>query len=257
MKIVSWNVNSIRARHDIVCDWLAGHQPDLLCLQETKVKNEDFPEEAFANLGYTLYIHGQPAYNGVAFFARGEVTDVVYGMPNQHDEGQQKRFLAGTFGGVNVVNIYAPNGQSPDAPAFGYKRQWYETLNVYLQDAVKKHEKLLICGDFNIAPSDDDVHDPKKLLGTCGFHPEEHAWLADVVDKGLVDVVRQHQPAGKLYSWWDYRQGAIDKDRGMRIDHILTTPTLAAQCTAAYVDKEPRLLDKPSDHAPVVGEFGL
>lgn len=257
MKIVSWNVNSIRARHDIVTEWLDGHKPDLLCLQETKVKDEDFPQQAFADRGYNLYIHGQPAYNGVAFFAKAPVESLVYGMPGQHDDGQQKRFIAGTFGGVHVINIYAPNGQTPEAPAFAYKRDWYVTLNAYLEKAVKDYKHVLICGDFNIAPSDDDVHDPKKLLGTCGFHPEEHVWFGQVMGKGLTDVVRQHQPAGKLYSWWDYRQGALEKDRGMRIDHILTTPALAVHCTAAYVDKEPRLLEKPSDHAPVVAEFTL
>jgi exodeoxyribonuclease-3 len=255
MKIVSWNVNSIRARHDHVRDWLAGHAPDLLCLQETKVRDEEFPLQTFGDMGYTCHIYGQPAYNGVAFFAKGEVQQLVYGLPGQHDDGQQKRFIAGTYNGVHVVNVYAPNGQSPAAPAFAYKRAWYQALTAYLQQAVKAHAHVLLCGDLNIAPAEDDVHDPAKLLGTCGYHPDEHVWLNSVMDTGLVDVVRQRHGAGKLFSWWDYRQGALERDRGMRIDHILTTPTLANRCAEAYVDKEPRLLEKPSDHAPVVAVF--
>lgn len=257
MKIASWNINSIRARQDAVTDWINQYAPDVLCLQETKVKNEQFPKEAFEELGYHLYIHGQPAYNGVAFFSKHEMKDVVYGMPNQHDDDQQKRFIAGTVDGVHIINIYAPNGQAPDKPAFEFKERWYATLNEYLIQAMKNHEHVLICGDFNIAPHDDDVWNPEKLLGKCGFHPSEHEWFQGVMDLGLEDVVRQKIPDGKLYSWWDYRQGALRQDRGMRIDHILTTPALAKKCTNAEIDKNPRTGERPSDHVPVIGDFDV
>lgn len=256
MKIATWNVNSIRARMDHVLDWIRENQPDLLCLQEVKVQDSEFPKEPFEALGLHVYTHGQKSYNGVAFITPHELKAVEHGVGVASLDGQ-KRLIMAKLHGVEVVNVYAPNGQDPESDKFIFKEEWYKALRELFDKRFNPHDKVLICGDFNIAPEDRDVHSPEKMLGRCGFHPLEHKWLKNFTDWGLKDAFRLHNDEEKIFSWWDYRQGAFAKNRGMRIDHIFVSKPLADVCVNTYIDDEPRKLEKPSDHAPVVTELDI
>lgn len=255
--LASWNVNSVRARLDGVLAWLDHARPDVLCLQETKVENAQFPLQPFADLGYHIEIYGQKTFNGVAILSKLPLGDVRFGFGDGPDDplDQPKRLISATVAGVRVLNLYAPNGQTPDAEAFVFKQHWYARLRRYLETHHRPDEAVLLCGDFNIAPADLDVHDPDKLRGTCGFHPDEHTWLNQLMAWGLVDPFRQQHPGEKAFSWWDYRENSFRRDKGMRIDYILTTPTLAGRCTATAIDRAPRGFEKPSDHTPVLATF--
>lgn len=256
MKIATWNVNSVRARLEHVIDWIEENKPDVLCLQEVKVQDCEFPLDAFKDIGMNVYTYGQKAYNGVAFITPHTIDDVKYGMNNEEFEGQ-KRLIMGKLNGINIVNIYAPNGQDEDSDKFVYKERWYTELKNLFENNFNKQDNVLICGDFNIAPKDIDVHSPEKMLGRCGFHPLEHQWLESFTSWGLTDIFRiQHKDEG-LFSWWDYRHGSFAKNRGMRIDYILVSEPLVKKCVNTYIDTTPRKLEKPSDHAPVVVEIDL
>jgi len=263
MKIASWNVNSIRARHDHVVNWLKTHNPDVLCLQETKVEDGQFPKAAFEDLGYTVTIYGQKAYNGVATLSRGPVSDIVSsiadltGFPPPFND--HARVLGVTYNGVRIYSVYAPNGQEPGAPAFEFKQQWFKNFAAYLKLHHTPDDLVALGGDFNIAPLEIDVADPKRMAKACGFTPEERAWLAEwqkCLD--LVDSYRKLQPEGNAYSWWDYRSKAFERGRGgMRIDQWWVTPALASKLTSVGIDIDERGKDKPSDHTVIIVEVDV
>jgi exodeoxyribonuclease-3 len=257
VKIASWNVNSIRSRLDQLTAWLARAAPDVICFQETKVEDDLFPHEALAEVGYRAVVSGQKTYNGVAIAARFglAIEDVKKDLDGDPADAH-RRFLAATIEGVRVVDVYVPNGQAVGTAAFTYKLAWLERLRRELDAHAQPGDALLVCGDFNVAPEALDVHDPKKWAGQILCTDEERAALRRVVDWGLVDAYRaQHPGEAGLYSWWDYRMGAFKKNRGLRIDLALMTRPLLERCTAVTIDKRPRELERPSDHAPVVVEL--
>lgn len=254
MKIAAWNVNSIRARQQRVLDWLTAFQPDVLCLQELKCTDADFPLEAVRQAGYHAVTHGQKTYNGVAILSKREPTDVQRGMGDGAEE-PQARVIAATVDGVRVVSVYAPNGQEPHSPAWHGKLEWYARLRRALDAQYHKDLPLVLCGDWNVAPEPIDVWDPQAWEGQTLFTLEERAALRHLCDFGLTDTFRALHPGEQKFSWWDYRMLAFPKNRGVRIDHVLATEPLARACVAADVDREARKGAQPSDHAPVWAEF--
>lgn len=255
MKIATWNVNSIRVRLPHVLDWLAQQQPDVLCLQETKVPDEAFPADAFNQVGYSAAYAGQKTYNGVATLSRLPANAIVRELPGADDV--QKRLLAATVDSVRVVNVYVPNGEAVDSDKYGYKLAWLKALRIFLKAELEAHPKLVLLGDFNIAPEERDVHDPTLWEGHVLFSDKERAAFRALVADGLVDVFRTFDQPTASFSWWDYRMGGFRRDLGLRIDHILASRALANVCHACHIDKTPRALERPSDHAPVIAEFKL
>jgi len=254
MKIASWNVNSIRARLDRALDWIESREPDVLCLQETKVEDDSFPAEPFGDLGYDLVHFGQPTYNGVAILTREPFTDVERGF-GRDDLDEQARFVAATVGGVHVASVYVPNGQSVDSDKFVYKLAWLGGLADWVRTRTAEKRPLLLLGDFNVAPEPRDVHDPAAWEGQVLCTDEERDALRKVLEPGLVDVVRRLHPDETIFSWWDYRALAFPKNRGLRIDHAFATEDVADRVRTAGVDREARKGKQPSDHAPVVVEL--
>jgi exodeoxyribonuclease III len=254
MKLATWNVNSVTARLPLVTKWLAETRPDVLCLQELKCTDEKFPVEAFAELGYRSAAFGQRTYNGVAILSRAELTDVQRGFPND-EEGAHARLLAATIDGVRVVNVYIPNGAFVGSDKYRFKLEWMKRLRAFLDAGYDRDAQVLLCGDFNVAPEERDVHDPELWEGRILFSRRERAALNDIKDWGFVDAFRLHTEDGGHFSWWDYRQGSFRRNAGLRIDHIWTSAPLAARCKASWIDKEPRAWERPSDHTPVVAEF--
>lgn len=257
MKIASWNVNSIRSRLDQLTAWLARAAPDVICFQETKVEDALFPHDALGEVGYRAVTFGQKTYNGVAIAAKFglAIEDVKRGLDGDAEDAH-RRFLAATIEGVRIVDVYVPNGQAVGTPAFAYKLEWLERLRNDLAAHCSPSGEVLVCGDFNVAPEPIDVHDPKKWEGQILFHPDERAALRRILDWGLVDAFRaRHPDEAGLYSWWDYRMGAFKRNRGVRIDLALTTRSLLDRCVGVTIDKRPRELERPSDHAPVVVEL--
>lgn len=253
MRIASWNVNSIRARLEHLREWLRRANPDVVCMQETKVEDDKFPTEILGDAGYRVVFSGQKTYNGVAIAARfGLSLDDVKKNLDDDESDAPKRLIAATIEGVRVINVYCPNGQAVGTKPFLYKLDWFDRL---LRD-LKAHESpdapLCLCGDFNIAPADVDVHDPKKWQGQVLCHPDERARLARLLDWGLVDAQREKHPTDRVYSWWDYRAGAYPKNHGLRIDLALVTRSLLARTQEVWVDRSTRELERPSDHAPVM-----
>ncbi len=256
MIISSFNVNSLRARLPIVLDWLNERRPDVLCLQETKVQDKDFPAEVFDEVGYNYAFAGQKSYNGVAILAKDRIADVQTGFDDEPKD--HARLIKAEINGVIIVNTYVPQGYLPDSEKFQYKLDWFRRLRNYFEKNFTSDDLVLWTGDLNIAPEPIDVHDPEALLGHVCFHPEVHRVLKDVMDWGLVDVFRQHNKEPGQYTFWDYRpRNAVKRNLGWRLDHIMATKSLAEKCTACYVDKQPRLLPRPSDHTPIVAEFQL
>lgn len=254
MKIATWNVNSIAVRLPHVLQWLAGNRPEVLCLQEIKCVNEKFPAAAFQEIGYSAEIFGQPTYNGVAILSTTPAENVERGFPEE-GENAQKRLLSAVVQGVKVVNVYIPNGSEVGSEKYQYKLAWLSRLREYFDQCCQPSEPVILCGDFNVAPEDRDVHDPVLWAGKILCSDAERAALGHVRDWGLVDLYRRlHEEAGQ-YSWWDYRGGGFPRNLGLRIDHLWATETLASRCASAWIDKIPRALEKPSDHAPVVAEF--
>jgi exodeoxyribonuclease III len=257
VKITSWNVNSVRSRIDQLTAWLARAAPDVVCMQETKVEDAFFPHEALAEVGYRAVWSGQKTYNGVAIAAKFglAIEDVQKDLDGDASDAQ-RRLIAATIEGVRVVDVYVPNGQALGSPAFAYKLAWLERLRKDVEARYRPDQEILICGDFNVAPEPIDVHDPKKWEGSVLVSPEERAALRHVMEWGLVDVFRARHPGeAGLYSWWDYRMSGFRKNKGLRIDLGLCTAPLAARVTAAVVDRRPRELERPSDHAPLVIEI--
>ena len=254
MHIATWNVNSLRVRLDILLDWLKKQEPEVVCLQETKLTDDLFPVSPLADLGYQAVFTGQKTYNGVAILSRLPLTDVMVALPEAPGE-DEKRFIAATVQGVRVVNVYVPNGQAVGSPKFAYKLAWLERLRTFLATTYTLADALVLCGDFNVAPEPRDVYDAPKAEGEILFHPEERAAFARLLAWGLQDALRLHHAEGGLYSWWDYRAAAFRRNLGFRIDHILVTPPVAARCAAVMLNRELRRLEKPSDHIPVIARL--
>jgi exodeoxyribonuclease-3 len=251
MKIASWNINSLRKRQQRLLEWLAKEEPDVVCLQETKCSDDQFPELALSAAGYHCVFHGQKSYNGVAILSRHQLHQrqaALYDDP-------QARVIAVTIKNVRVFSIYAPNGQAVGAPAFNYKMQWFVQLRDGIERAQKTFAQVIVCGDFNVAPEDRDVHNPVLWRGAIMCSEEERAAFRALERLGLRDTLRIHHAEGGLFSWWDYRMLAFQKNRGLRIDAILASESLAERCIAAGIDREIRKGKDPSDHAPVWAEF--
>lgn len=253
MKIAAWNVNSLKVRLPHLTDWLAKAQPDIVCLQELKLEDAKFPRTELQAAGYHAACAGQKTYNGVAILSRTPLSEVSVGIPGFDDE--HKRVIAATIGGVRVVCVYCPNGQAVGSEKYQYKLRWFGALKDFLALELQRYPELAVAGDFNIAPEDRDVHDPKAWEGQIHVSELERAALRELVNLGLKDSFRLFEQPEKSFSWWDYRMLGFRRNAGLRIDHILVTPALAKRCTSSSIDKEPRKLERPSDHAPVLAEF--
>jgi len=253
MKIATWNVNSMNVRKPHVVEWLQNHDPDVLVLQEIKQLTEKFPAEALQELGYHSIASGQKTYNGVAVISKAPANDPVTDFPDLDDP--QRRILATTIGDVRIVDLYIPNGSEVGSEKYDYKLNWLKSLRVFLEAEMQRHENLVVLGDFNIAPADEDVYDPEKWGDAILCSPLEREALREVIDLGLTDVFRKFDQPEGMFSWWDYRAAGFRRNAGLRIDLILTSQSMTERCTASYVDKEPRAWERPSDHAPVVAEF--
>lgn len=249
MKLATWNVNSLKVRLPHLLDWLAEASPDIVCLQELKLEDHNFPVAELAAAGYHAAYAGQKTYNGVALLARQPIEDVCYGNPHFPDE--QKRLVTGTIDGVRVVCAYMPNGQSVGSEKYDYKLRWLDALALWLQEELARHPQLALCGDYNIAPDDRDVHDPDRWRGEILCSEPERSAFQRLLGLGLADSFRLFEQPDKTFSWWDYRMLGFQKNLGLRIDHILLSAPLADRCTAAGVDRGPRKRERPSDHAPV------
>lgn len=252
MKFATWNVNSLKVRLPQLLDWLKSQQPDVVCLQETKLQDENFPSGEIAAAGYHALYSGQKTYNGVALLSKEPGHDVVDGIPGFPDP--QKRVLAATFRGVRTVCIYIPNGQSVDSDKYKYKLEWLNALHQWLKAELVRHPRLALLGDYNIAPDERDVHDPKLWEGQVLFSLPEREAMQGLLKLGLADSFRLFEQPEKSFTWWDYRMNAFRRNMGLRIDHILLSPELAAACTSCLIDRDMRKLERPSDHAPVMAE---
>ena len=254
MKIATWNVNSVRARLERLLTWLQKVQPDIVCLQELKAKEDVFPYEAIREAGYHAAVYGQKTFNGVGILSRTEPQNVVRGMDDGVDD-PQARFLAAQVGEIQVLSAYVPNGQVVGSEPYAYKLDWLRRLRAFLDRHFTPETPLVLCGDFNVARDERDVADPAAWEETVLYHPTSRAALEELLAWGLVDVHRQQHPEGKLYSWWDYQALAFPRNQGLRLDYIFATAPLASRCTSAEIDHQERKGEKPSDHAPVVAEF--
>ena len=255
MKIATWNVNSLRVRLPHLEAWLAATPIDVLGLQETKITDAEFPAADLKGLGLDGAWHGQRTYNGVALLGRRPIAEVSRGLPGFADE--QARVIAGTVEGVRIIDVYVPNGQSVGSDKYAYKLAWLAALRDYLKSEIARHPQLAVMGDFNIAPEDRDVHDPKAWAGQVLVSDAERAALAAICALGLEDVFRRFEQPEPSFSWWDYRAAAFRRNHGLRIDLVLATPELARRCTGCRIDVMPRRAERPSDHAPVIAEFDL
>jgi len=250
----TFNANSIRSRLPIIVDWLARHKPDVLCVQETKCRDEDFPAGAFRDAGYCVVFHGEKSYNGVAVISREEPQNVRRGFDGGDNE--EARIIRATIAGIEIINSYVPQGTAVDSPRFQYKLDWFKRFRHLLETEYSATAPLVWTGDLNVAPEPVDVYDPERLEGSVCFHPLERAALREVMSWGLVDVFRKHNSDAGQYTFWDYRiRGSLSRNLGWRLDHIMATSTLAARSAGAYIDREPRLAERPSDHTFLVAEF--
>jgi exodeoxyribonuclease-3 len=253
MKIATWNVNSMKVRLAHVLEWLSANEPDVLVLQEIKQLTEMFPQEELMAAGYRSLANGQKTYNGVAVVSKTEPQDPDLELPGLDDP--QRRVLAVTIDGVRVINLYVPNGSEVGSEKYDYKLQWLRTLRDYLAAQLEAYENLVVLGDFNIAPADEDVYDPEKWGDAILCSPAERDALAELLDLGLTDVFREFDQPEKSFSWWDYRAAMFRRNAGLRIDLILASAAMTKRCMASHIDREPRTWERPSDHAPVVAEF--
>lgn len=255
MRVASFNVNSIRSRLGIVLDWLAAHQPDVLCVQETKVIDAEFPAAAIREAGYEVIYRGEKAYNGVAILSRAAPKDVRFGLDDS-GPADEARVVAAKIGPIHVVNTYVPQGRETEHPMYQYKLQWFERLRAYFDRHYTPRQLVLWMGDLNIAPEAMDIHNAEQQTNHVCYHIDARRAFAATVAWGFTDVFRKHHPEPGQYTFYDYRQvGAVKRNQGWRIDHILATRPLAAKSSRAWIDLEPRLLDKPSDHTVLVAEF--
>jgi exodeoxyribonuclease-3 len=250
MKIVTWNVNSLKVRLPHLLQWLAANPVDVVCIQETKLTDDKFPEADINAAGYQVVFSGQKTYNGVAILSKHPLADVVRNNPHYADE--QQRLIAATVEGVRIICAYVPNGQSVGSDKYAYKMAWLAGLKEWVREEMAAHPQFAILGDYNIAPDDRDVHDPAEWAGQIHCSEPEREALRGLLGLGLSDAFRLFEQPEKQYSWWDYRQLAFRRNRGLRIDHILLSPALAQRCTACSIDRAPRKLEQPSDHTPVI-----
>ena len=250
MKLATWNVNSLNVRLPHVMNWLTENPTDVLCLQETKLTDDKFPASIIEAAGYHVAYSGQKTYNGVAIISKLPITDVVKNNPRLDDP--QQRILAATIDGMRVVCAYVPNGQSVGSEKYEYKLGWLAAFHDWLKDEAALHPQLAVVGDYNIAPEDRDVHDPAAWEGMVHVSEKERAALTRLLDIGLADAYRLFDQPEKSFSWWDYRGLGFRLNKGLRIDHILLSPALVARCSACVIDRAPRKLEQPSDHAPVI-----
>jgi exodeoxyribonuclease-3 len=253
MRIATWNVNSLNVRLPHVLAYLDTQQPDILALQETKLPDEKFPTAEIEAAGYQVCYAGQQTYNGVAIISRALASDIITDMPELDDP--QRRLLSATIDGIRIIDVYIPNGQEVDSEKYAYKFRWLNAFRGYLQHELARHEQLIVLGDFNIAPADIDVHDPKRWQGKIMCSEPERKMYGSLLDLGLTDVVRALHPDMPMHSWWDYRLNAFQRGWGMRIDHILTTH--AIRPLAAEVHTDERARERPPDHAPVWAKLSL
>ncbi|TJZ75523.1 exodeoxyribonuclease III [Chitiniphilus eburneus] len=254
MQFATWNVNSLKVRLPQVLDWLATH-PGMtaLAIQETKLEDHNFPRAAFEDAGYHVVFAGQKTYNGVAIVARAPLEEVTINIPGYVDE--QKRVIAATVNGVRFICAYMPNGQALDSDKYPYKLSWLKALTTWLTEELIAHPRLILAGDYNIAPEDRDVHDPKKWVGQVLVSPAEREAFADLLSLGFVDAFRAFEQAEKSFTWWDYRLFGFKRNAGLRIDHLLISPALAPALTGCAIDVEPRRHERPSDHTPIWAGF--
>jgi len=255
MILATWNVNSLRVRLLQLKDWLAANPVDVVALQETKLPDPDFPQDEIEALGLHVAFSGQRTYNGVAILARQPLEEVVAGIAGFEDE--QKRVLAATIAGVRVIDVYVPNGQALGSEKFEYKLRWLAALREYVAVELARHPRLVVLGDYNIAPEDRDVHDPKAWEGSVHVSEPERTALKALLATGLEDCFRRFEQPEKSFSWWDYRMMAFRRNAGLRIDLILASPPLAEKCAECRIDKAPRRLERPSDHTPVLARFDI
>ena len=253
MKIASWNVNSLRVRLPQVLEWLVENPVDILALQETKIQDADFPQQEIEAAGYKVAYSGQKTYNGVAILAKATPKDIVTEIKNLDDP--QKRILAATIKDVRVINLYVVNGSEVGSEKFAYKLDWLKKVTAHIKQELKAHKKLVVLGDFNIAPDDRDVHDPDMWQGRILCSDEERAALQKMLTLGLSDTFRQFEQEEKLFSWWDYRGGGFRRNQGLRIDLVLASLALSDKCKSSVIDTIPRTWERPSDHTPVIAEF--
>lgn len=253
MKLASWNVNSLKVRLPQVLEWLHANQPDVLCLQETKLEDSQFPLAELKAAGYGAVFSGQKTYNGVAIISKHPASETACGLPNYPDE--QKRLITASINGVRVICMYAPNGQSVDSEKYQYKLAWLAALQTWLKGQMLHYPKLALLGDYNIAPEDRDVYDPQAWRGNVLVSAPEREAFNGLLKLGLHDSFRLFDQPEKSYSWWDYRMMAFRRNMGLRIDHILLSPALTPACTACAIDRTPRKMERPSDHAPVIAEL--
>lgn len=255
MVIASWNVNSIRVRLPQVLDWLAARTPDVLLLQETKTVDEAFPLAELQSAGYHVVVSGQKTYNGVALLSLEKPSEVITGIRGFEDP--QRRLIAATVGGVRLYNVYVPNGQAVGTDKYEYKLRWLEALARQLGDELENHDRVAVAGDFNIAPDDRDVHDPEAWRGQVLVSDPERERLGTLLGLGFRDTFRLFEQPEASFSWWDYRAAAFRRNRGLRIDLVLASDPLAETCSGSEIDVQPRRLEKPSDHAPVLATFDI
>jgi len=253
VKIASWNINSVRARLPRFLEYLEKGAPDVLCVQELKCQEHEFPTDEVRAAGYESVLHGQRTYNGVAILTRkalGAASDVVKGLDDGEDDSHS-RLIAGTVGGVRILSVYAPNGQEVGSEAYQYKLRWFERLRRYLDSRHQPDAPLIVTGDFNVAPQPIDVHDPVLWEGQTLYSQPEREALAELMAFGLTDTFRVKNPELQAFSWWDYRQLSFPKNKGLRIDHVLVTPPVLQRVAEAGIEREFRKGKQPSDHAPV------
>ena len=255
MKVATWNVNSLKVRLPHVLDWLAASEVDVLCLQETKTTDENFPVDEITAAGYHVAYSGQKTYNGVAILSKHPATDVITDIAGLDDP--QRRILGATIDGVRVLDLYVVNGQEVGSEKFEHKLFWLDKVTDHIRTQLQEHEQFVVVGDFNIAPDDRDVYDPEAWHERILCSTPERNALQKIIDLGLTDTFRLFEQAENSYSWWDYRAAAFRRNRGLRIDLVLASRTLADNCVSCEIDKEPRSLERPSDHTPVVAEFSL
>ncbi|MGQ0542845.1 MAG: exodeoxyribonuclease III [Blastocatellia bacterium] len=256
MKIATWNVNSINVRMPQMLEWMERTKPDVVCLQETKCVDDNFPETALKEAGYDAVFMGQKSYNGVAILSKHPITDVQKNFLDDTDESP-KRLIAATINGVRIVNTYIPNGTELWTDKFTFKLDWLQRLRRFFDESCDLNKDVLLCGDFNVAMEDLDVWDVPTWTGKLHFSKPERAAMHNVKQWGFVDLFRKMNGDTQEFSWWNYREGAWQRNRGLRIDYIWTSPSLADKCTGCHIDKSTRGLEKPSDHSPVVAEFDL
>lgn len=249
MRIATWNVNSLSVRLPQVLDWMARHSPDVLALQETKMEDQRFPVETFLEAGYEVLFSGQKAYNGVALISRRAATDPGFELPEFDDP--QRRVLAATIEGLRIINLYVPNGSEVGSDKYRYKLAWLSALNCWLTEERIRYPRLIVLGDFNIAPSDCDVHDPDRWRGQILCSAPERGAFETLIALGFKDAFRCFEQPEASFTWWDYRLNGFRRNLGLRIDHILISETLIGALAGCGIDREMRGLERPSDHAPV------